>query len=111
MANPILARRQRVLVDTRIALPHNQTGAMEPDSIRWKSSNEAVATVSVDGIVERNMTVNTGTVTIEVSGFFMDYTVPDEQYHREFSGSVTFDLLPLAEVLPILEIPIATRTT
>jgi hypothetical protein len=84
---------------------------MEPESLRWTSSNEGLATVSTDGIVERNMAVGAGSVTITANGFFMDPTVPDEQYHREFTASVTFDLLPLNEVLPILEIEIATRTT
>lgn len=111
MVNPKLARRHRVMIDTRIALARNQTGTTDPESLRWESSDENIATVTTSGMVERNMLVDFGSVTITASGYFMDYTVPDEQYFREFRGSVTFDLLPLNEVLPILTIPIVTKTS
>lgn len=109
MSNKKLAYRHQMRAPININITHTNTGVMLATTLRWVSSNPSLATVDQHGIVDRVMTQDTGSVTITATGFFMDpsKTTSADQCMRPFSGSLTFDLVPLAELLPPVNIKLA----
>lgn len=104
MSNPKLAYRHQLSLDNSVKIDKVTHGNFTPDGFTWTSSDINKATVSATGLVTRVLTTDTGSVTITVTGFFFDKTVADpDQAARPFRSSLTFDLVPLANLIPELQ--------
>ena len=108
MANPnhVLAYKRKLWIPGSIPRPGNQNGPVDAKTITYTSSDVTKATVDADGVVTRILTQDTGSVTITINGYFLDSQNTDTLTHgdRPFTGSITFDLVPLAQLLPVVPV-------
>jgi hypothetical protein len=72
----------------------------------WSVDNDALATISQNGELLRNLSADTGTVTATVTGFYRNTAkgVQEDVKQCPFRGSVAFTLIPLTELEPVTDI-------
>jgi hypothetical protein len=94
-------------VNTRVPLAHGSHGPIDGTLFTWVVDNPALATIDNTGRLVRNLSANTGTVVVTFSGWTYDdnpSTPVEQRSNRPVTGSKTFTLVPLAELLPPLDV-------
>jgi hypothetical protein len=84
-------------------------------TILWSVDNPTLASISPDGILTRQLNIDSGTVTVTCNGFYLDPTVETVNKSKDegmvpFIGVISFDLVPIADLIPPKDIVLKFST-
>ena len=104
-----LAYAHVMKVSNRVPLANGSYGPIDGTLFTWTVDNTALATIDNTGRLVRNLSADTGTVVVTFTGWTFDNnpeTPVEQRSNRKVTGSKTFTLVPLADLLPALPIEV-----
>jgi hypothetical protein len=104
-----LAYAHVMKVSSRVPLGSGSHGPIDGTLFTWSVDNPALATIDNTGRLVRNLSADTGTVVVTFTGWAFDNnpdTPVEQRSNRKVTGSKTFTLVPLADLLPAIPIEV-----